>query len=229
MAEPPEEIYTLTKSPADCPDEPAYVEITFERGVPTAINGVAMPLVELIASLGTIAGAHGVGRIDMVENRLVGIKSREIYEAPAARRAARGAQGAAEARDHQGPRALCAAWSACSTPTSSTTASGSRRSREALDAFVDKVQERVTGVVRLKLFKGDCRVVGRKSPFALYDHALATYDAGDAFDHTAAVGFIKILACRSRSRLAKRPGRRPSTGQGRRHDDASTDRLTTND
>src|SRR5262245_31058409 len=81
--EPPEDIYTLTKSPAECPDEPAYVEITFERGVPTAINGVAMSLVDLIASLGTIAGVHGVGRIDMVENRLVGIKSREIYEAPA--------------------------------------------------------------------------------------------------------------------------------------------------
>ena len=74
----------MTKPAAECPDEAAYVEMTFERGVPTAINGVAMPLVELIASLGTIAGAHGVGRIDMVENRLVGIKSREIYEAPAA-------------------------------------------------------------------------------------------------------------------------------------------------
>jgi argininosuccinate synthase len=82
--EPPEETYTLTKSPAECPDEPAYVEIAFERGVPTLINGVAMPLLDLIASLGTIAGAHGVGRVDMVENRLVGIKSREIYEAPAA-------------------------------------------------------------------------------------------------------------------------------------------------
>jgi len=83
-AEPPEEIYTLTKSPADAPDVPAYVEVDFARGVPTLVNGVAMPFAELIASLETIAGAHGVGRIDMLENRLVGIKSREIYEAPAA-------------------------------------------------------------------------------------------------------------------------------------------------
>src|SRR5262249_40289282 len=82
--EPPEDIYVLTKSPAECPDQPAYLEIAFERGVPTAINGVTMPLLDLIARLGTIAGTHGVGRVDMVENRLVGIKSREIYEAPAA-------------------------------------------------------------------------------------------------------------------------------------------------
>src|SRR5262249_56811423 len=82
--EPPEEIYTRRRAPAECPDEPACVEVAFERGTPTAINGVAMPIVDLISSLGTIAGAHGVGRIDMVENRLVGIKSREIYEAPAA-------------------------------------------------------------------------------------------------------------------------------------------------
>src|SRR3954470_15877241 len=82
--EPPDDIYALTKSPADAPDAPAYVEIDFVQGVPTAVNGVAMPLTELIGSLETIAGAHGVGRIDMVENRLVGIKSREVYEAPAA-------------------------------------------------------------------------------------------------------------------------------------------------
>src|SRR5206468_2843286 len=189
--EPPEEIYTVTKSPAECPDEAAYVEIAFERGVPTAINGVQMPLVDLIASLGTIVGAHGVGRIDMVENRLVGIKSREIYEAPAAavlHAAHKELQKFVTTKDLE---RLCrfvsqqyadliynGLWF---TPT-----------REALDAFVEKVQERVTGVIRLKLFKGDSRIVGRKSPYALYDHALATYDAGDRFDHTAAVGFIKI-------------------------------------
>ena len=189
--EPPEEIYTLTKSPADCPDEPAYVEISFERGVPTAINGVTMPLLDLIDSLGTIAGAHGVGRIDMVENRLVGIKSREIYEAPAAvvlHAAHKELQKLVTTKDME---RLCRDMSLSDaeltynglwfTPT-----------REAIDAFEDKVQERVTGVIRTKLFKGDSRIVGRKSPFALYDHALATYDAGDLFDHTAAVGFIKI-------------------------------------
>ena len=190
--EPPEEIYTMTKSPAECPDEPAYVEITFERGAPTAINGVAMPLLDLIASLGTIAGAHGVGRIDMLENRLVGIKSREIYEAPAAvvlHAAHKELQKMVTTRDIDRFSRIVSLQYAdiiynglWFTPL-----------REALDAFVEKVQERVSGVVRLRLFKGDCRIVGRKSPYALYDHGLATYDAGDTFDHTAAVGFIKIF------------------------------------
>src|SRR6202163_155091 len=189
--EPPEEIYTLTKSPAECPDEPAYVEIAFEHGVPTLINGVAMPLLDLIASLGTIAGAHGVGRIDMVENRLVGIKSREIYEAPAAvalHAAHKELQKLVTTRDFDRfARTVSLEYADIVynglwfTPL-----------RHALDAFVDSAQERVTGVGRLKLFKGDCRIVGRRSNFALYDHALATYDAGDSFDHTAAVGFIKI-------------------------------------
>jgi argininosuccinate synthase len=189
--EPPEEIYTMTKSPAACPDEPASVEIAFERGVPTAINGVAMPTLDLIGSLTTIAGAHGVGRIDMVENRLVGIKSREIYEAPAAvvlHAAHKELQKLVTTKDlerfsrsvslHYADIVYNGLWF---TPL-----------REALDAFVEKVQERVTGVVRLKLLKGACTIVGRKSAHALYDHGLATYDAGDTFDHTAAVGFIKI-------------------------------------
>ncbi len=189
--EPPEEIYALTRSPAGAPDTPAYVEIEFERGVPVKVNGVAMPLVELISSLETIAGAHGVGRIDMVENRLVGIKSREIYEAPAAvvlHTAHRELETMVIPRDlerlkHDLGRQYAdlvynGVWFA---PI-----------REAIDAFVASVQERVTGIARLKLFKGDCRIVGRRSPHALYDHALATYDEGDAFDHTAAEGFIKI-------------------------------------
>jgi argininosuccinate synthase len=189
--EPPEEIYALTKSPAECPDQPAYVEIEFLQGVPVRVNGVSMPFAELIASLETIAGAHGVGRVDMLENRLVGIKSREIYEAPAAvvlHTAHRELEAIVVPRDlerlkHQLARTYAdlvynGLWF---TPM-----------REAIDAFVEKVQERVTGVARLKLFKGDCRIAGRKSPFALYDHALATYDQSDAFDHTAAEGFLKI-------------------------------------
>jgi argininosuccinate synthase len=189
--EPPEEIYTMTKAPGACPDEPAYVEIAFERGVPTAINGVAMPILDLIGSLNTIAGAHGVGRIDMVENRLVGIKSREIYEAPAAvvlHAAHKELQKLVTTKDlERFSRGVSLQYADIIynglwfTPL-----------REALDAFVGNVQERVTGVVRLKLFKGACPIVGRKSAYALYDHALATYDAGDTFDHTAAVGFIKI-------------------------------------
>jgi argininosuccinate synthase len=189
--EPPDDIYSLTKSAAEAPDVPAYVEIEWEKGVPVAVNGVAMPLTELIGSLETIAGVHGVGRIDMVENRLVGIKSREIYEAPAGivlHNAHRELEGMVIPKDLQRLKQRMAQEYAdivynglWFSPT-----------REAIDAFVQNVQQRVSGTVRLKLYKGDCRVVGRKSRFALYDKGLATYDEGDMFDHTAAEGFIKI-------------------------------------
>jgi len=202
--EPPAAIYTLTKAPEECPAEPAYVEIAFDRGVPVAVNGVAMPLLDLIASLGTIAGAHGVGRIDMVENRLVGIKSREIYEAPAATLlhvAHRELQKLVSSRDLDRVARLVSDYYAdliynglWFTPL-----------REALDAFVEKVQERVTGVVRLKLFKGDCHIVGRRSAHALYDQGLATYDAGDTFDHGAALGFIKIYGLPAELAARKAP------------------------
>ncbi len=189
--EPPDDIYALTKSPTECPDVPAYVEVEFEAGLPTKVNGVGMPLTELINSLETIAGAHGVGRIDMVENRLVGIKSREIYEAPAAvllHTAHRELESLVIPKDLERLKDSLGRTYAdlvynglWFTPT-----------REAIDAFVAKVQERVTGTVRLKLYRGDCRVVGRKSDDALYDTGLATYDEGDVFDHSAAVGFIKL-------------------------------------
>jgi argininosuccinate synthase len=188
--EPPEDIYTLTKSPRECPDEPAYVEIAFDRGVPTAINGIAMPFVDLIGSLTIIAGAHGVGRIDMVENRLVGIKSREVYEAPAAvvlHAAHKEVQKLVTTRD------LDRFARGVSLQYADIVYGGLWFSplRQALDAFVDNVQERVTGIVRLKLFKGDCRIVGRRSPHALYEQELATYESGDLFDHSAAVGSVK--------------------------------------
>ena len=175
--EPPEEIYALTKAASEAPDEPAYVELTFEAGIPTAINGVMMPILELISSLGTIAGAHGVGRIDMVENRVVGAKSREIYEAPAAvvlHAAHKELQKIVVSRDlERFARTVSLQYADVIynglwfTPL-----------REALNAFVDTVQARVAGTVRLKLFKGDCRVAGRKSPFALNDPAPATADEG---------------------------------------------------
>ena len=189
--EPSEDIYILTKEPTETPDRPAYVELAFERGVPVSINGITMSLVELLQSLDTIAGAHAVGRIDMVENRLVGIKSREIYEAPAAvtlHMAHKELQTFVTARDLERLTSDLAVRYAdlvynglWYTPT-----------REAIDALVHKVQEKVTGVIRLKLFKGDCRVVGRKSPFALYDHDMATHEESDAFDHAAGEGFVKI-------------------------------------
>jgi len=160
-------------------------------GVPVAVNGVAMPLTELISSLETIAGVHGVGRIDMVENRLVGIKSREIYEAPAGivlHNAHRELEGMVIPKDLQRLKQRMAQEYADLVYNGLWFAP----MREAIDAFVANIQQKVTGTVRLKLYKGDCRVVGRKSPFALYDKGLATYDEGDQFDHTAAVGFIKI-------------------------------------
>lgn len=159
--ESPEEIYTLTRPPQDCPNEPAYVEIEFEQGVPLRVNGIEMPLVELIESLETIAGAHGVGRIDMVENATTGAKSREIYEAPAAvvlHTAHNELQKLVVPRDlerlaHDLGRAYAdlvynGHWF---SPT-----------RDAIDGFVRAFQSRVSGTVRLKLFKGDCRVAGRR-------------------------------------------------------------------
>jgi argininosuccinate synthase len=158
--EPPEDLYTLTRSGGECPNEPAYVELSFERGVAVAINGVAMPLVDLIASLTTIAGAHGVGRLDLVEGRPDG-RFRKVFEAPAAivlhtahRELTKVVAGRDLDRFNRQVRVKYAdlichgLWF---TPF-----------REALDAFVDKVQERVTGDVRLKLFKGTCRTTGRK-------------------------------------------------------------------
>ena len=190
-AEPPEDAFSLTRSGAACPDEPAYIEIAFRAGVPTEVNGVAMPLTELIHSVATIAGVHGVGRIDMVENRLVGIKSREVYEAPAAvvlHAAHRELESIVAARDlirlkrELGVKYADLVYNGLwFTPM-----------RQAIDAFVETMQAQVTGEVRLRLFKGECRVAGRRSPFALYDHSLATYEKGDRFDHTAAEGFIKL-------------------------------------
>lgn len=164
--ESPEDIYALTRSPQSCPNEPAYIEVEFEQGVPVRANGIEMPLIELIESIETIAGAHGVGRIDMVENATSGVKSREIYEAPAAV-VLYTAHGELEKlvipRDlerlaHDLGRAYAdvvynGRWF---SPT-----------REAIDAFMRTIQPRVTGAVRLKLYKGDCRVVGRRSPMAL--------------------------------------------------------------
>jgi argininosuccinate synthase len=175
--EPPEDAYLITRSPLESPDTPAYVEVEFDRGEPMAINGVAMTLVELISSLETIAGAHGVGRIDMLENRLGGTKSREIYEAPAGvlLHAAH-----SELQKYVTPRDLARLAADVGVKYADLVYNGQWYSptREAFDAFVAKLQERVTGAIRLRLFKGDFRVVGRKSPFALYDAESAEQAAG---------------------------------------------------
>jgi argininosuccinate synthase len=209
--EPPEDVYTLTKSSRECPDEAAYVEIVFDQGVPTAINGVAMPFVDLIGSLTIIAGAHGVGRVDMVENRLVGTQSREVYEAPAAvvlHAAHRELQRLVTTRD------LDRFARGVSQEYADLVHDGLWFSplREALDAFVDKVQERVTGTIRLKLFKGDCCIVGRRSPQAFDDRERGTNEAGDVGDHPAAVGFIKIWGLSEASARKASVSRHESSG-----------------
>jgi argininosuccinate synthase len=176
--EPPEDIYTLTRSPQECPDQPAYVELEFDAGVPVRANGVEMPLLELIESLEVIAGAHGVGRIDVVENRLAGIKEREVYEAPAAVVLHTAHK---ELEKLVIPRELERVKHDLSRIYADLVYSGLwfSHTRQTIDAFVAAVQPRVTGSVRLKLFKGDCRIVGRKSPYwTLSEHA--TVPAADA-------------------------------------------------
>ena len=180
--EPSNDVYAITKAPADAPAAAAYVEIEWQRGVPTAINGVEMPLVELIDSLKLIGGVHAVGRVD---------HSREIYEAPAAillHTAHRELEGIAIPKDLQRLKQRL------SQEYANVVYNGLWFSptRLAIDAFVQTIQPRVTGTIRMKLYKGDCRVVGRKSPFALSDQALATYDDGDAIDHSAAEGLFNV-------------------------------------
>ena len=189
--EPPEEAYLWTRSAAEAPDEPRYVEVGFEKGVPTSLDGRRMGLVQLISRLNSVAGVHGVGRIDMVENRLIGIKSREVYECPAA---------VALITAHRDlerltlPREVAHFKPLVEQRYAELVYFGLWYSplKRALDVFVDATQETVTGAVRLKLHKGTCVAVGRKSPVSLYDYELATYDREDAFDHQAAVGFIKL-------------------------------------
>lgn len=204
MNEPLEEVYEMTKAIADTPNEPEYVEIGFEKGIPVSLNGNALDPVTLVSQLNEIAGNHGVGRIDMLENRVVGIKSREIYEAPAllvlinAHRdlesltltgdVTQYKRGIEETYGHLIYRGL---WY---SPL-----------KDALDAFILKTQEQVSGMVRVKFFKGNANVVGRKSENSLYATDLATYGADDEFDHKAAEGFIYIwgLPTKVWSRLHK--------------------------
>ena len=162
--EPPEEIYTLTRAPLECPDEPAYVELEFVSGVPVRANGVEMSLLEMIESLEIIGGAHGVGRIDVVENRLAGVKGREVYEAPAAVILHTAHK---ELEKLVIPRELERVKHDLSRIYADLVYSGLwfSHTRQTIDAFVAAVQPRVTGAVRLKLFKGDCRIVGRRSPY----------------------------------------------------------------
>jgi argininosuccinate synthase len=188
---PPKGAYALTADPEEAPVTPEIVEITFEKGIPVALNGEKQNGVELIERLNKMAGMHGVGRIDMIENRLVGFKSREVYECPAA-------------------VTLITAHKALETMVLSKDVARVKGDLEkkfaelayegywfsplmpAIQAFVDKTQEVVTGTARVRLYKGSAVVEGMKSDHAIYRHDLATYSEGDTFDHKASVGFIKV-------------------------------------
>jgi argininosuccinate synthase len=190
--EPEEAMYTLTVSPEEAPDTPEYVKLGFEKGVPVAINGDTMGPVAVLTRLNELGSAHGVGRIDLVENRLVGMKSRGVYETPG---------GTILYAAHQGLESICldretahykelvgqrfaelVYYGQWFTPL-----------REALSTFVDKTQERVTGQVRVKLFKGNCSVVGRKSPYSLYREDFATFGKDDVYEQRDAQGFINLF------------------------------------
>ncbi|HBK21507.1 MAG TPA: argininosuccinate synthase [Planktothrix sp. UBA10369] len=189
--EPLEEVYAMTKPISETPNEPEYIEIGFEDGVPVSLNSEAMDGVQLIGKLNEIAGNHGVGRLDMIENRLVGIKSREIYESPAmivlinAHRDLESLTLTADVTRYK--RGIEETYS-------QLVYNGLWYSplKAALDAFIQQTQERVSGVVRIKLFKGNATIVGRKSTNSLYSLDLATYGSEDVFDHKAAEGFIYV-------------------------------------
>ena len=189
--EPPEEAFAWTKALSDTPADPAYLEIHFELGIPTQVDGESMAGIDLISHLNTLAGAHGVGRVDHVENRLVGIKSREIYEAPAAT-VLHAAHQALETLTLTKEQARTKAKIVQEYADVVYNGLWFTHHRQDLDAYVRSTQRYVTGDVRVRLHRGTCMVVGRRAPQTLYQYHLATYDRSDQFDHAAAEGFISI-------------------------------------
>jgi argininosuccinate synthase len=198
-AEPPPEIFILTRSPEDAPDKPAYVEIDFESGVPVAVDGEALSPATLLDRLNRLGGEHGIGRVDLVENRFVGMKSRGVYETPgmtilhAAHRAVESLtldREVAHLKDSLNSRvAEIIYYGFWYTPEF-----------EALRALIDESQKNVTGTARLKLYKGNGIVVGRRSPCSLYSEAFATFERDTVYNQRDAEGFIKLNALRLRMR-----------------------------
>ena len=190
-AAPPKEAYELTNELEDTPDTPEIVEIEFEKGVPVALNGKSFSLAQLILELNIIAGKHGVGRVDHVENRLVGIKSREVYEVPGAMTLIKAHK---ELEDITLVKEVAHFKPVIEKKITEMIYEGLWFSplRPALEAFLKETQKYVTGTVRVKLFKGHAIIEGRKSPYSLYNEKLATYTKEDEFDHAAAVGFINL-------------------------------------
>jgi argininosuccinate synthase len=193
----PQDAYTRTTSPENAPDKATYVTIEFKGGVPVAMNGKKMDGVSLIHKLNEIAGANGIGRLDLVENRLVGIKSREIYEAPAAvtlHFAHRELERLTLDKEVMHAKAKI------SNDYANIIYNGLWFTplKKALDGFIEETQKNVTGLVKVKMYKGNLEIAGRTSPYSLYDMKLATYTKEDTFDHTAAEGFIKIYGLPSK-------------------------------
>ena len=209
--EPPEEVFAWTSSVAEAPDTPQYLDIRFEGGIPVALDGEELDGVALIQHLNRVVGQHGVGRIDHIENRLVGIKSREVYEAPAAvvlHTAHRALEYFTLAKEQlRFKERLAQEYADLVYNGLWYTAH-----RQDLNAYVQSTQRHVSGTVRLRLLKGSCTVAGLWSPYALYQHDLATYDRGDRFDHHASEGFIAIygLPVRTQARV-QRPQVEPPT------------------
>jgi argininosuccinate synthase len=202
--EPEEYVYSRTVAPENAPDAPQYVEIAFDKGDPVAIDGAALSPAALLARLNELGGRHGIGRLDLVENRFVGMKSRGVYETPggtilqAAHRAIESLcldRGAAHLKDELMPRYAELIYNGFWFSPE----------RLMLQALIDKSQERVEGTVRLKLYKGSARVVGRRSPQSLYSQAYVTFEEDAVYDQRDAEGFIKLNALRLR--LAARRGR----------------------
>jgi argininosuccinate synthase len=198
-SEPPEDMFVLTVSPEKAPDKPTYIEIDFQKGNPTAVDGRKMSPAKLVEHLNRIAGANGIGRVDMVENRFVGMKSRGVYETPggtvlwAAHRAVESITMDREVmllRDSLTPKfSQLIYYGFWYSPE-----------MEVLRTMIDKTQENVTGTARLKLYKGNVTVVGRKSPLSLYREDFATFEKSDVYDQMDATGFIRLNALRLRIR-----------------------------
>lgn len=211
--EAPAETWTMTVDPLLAPDAPTYVTVGFEAGVPVTLDGEAYPLADLVVKLNGIAGSNGFGRIDMVENRYVGLKSRECYEVPgglaliAAHKALEDLVLEREVLHHK--LMLEQMWA-------DSVYEGKWYSpwKGALDALFTATQEVVTGEVRLKLYKGSCTVVGRKSPYSLYDYGLATYNEDQTFNESSAPGFIEIQGLSIKTWAAKRAAAAPHAWKG---------------
>ena len=191
MVSPPEDAYQITTAPEKAPDKAAVIDIEFEQGVPVALDGRKMDGLDLIMALNRVGASHGVGRLDMIENRVVGIKSREIYEAPAAN-ILHFAHRELERLTLE--KTVFQYKNTVSQDYANLIYNGTWFSpmREAFDGFVEATQKNVTGLVRVKLFKGSVTLLGRTSPWSLYNEELATYTEADTFNHEAAEGFIHL-------------------------------------